>query len=246
MGFEGFGNGADMRRAVVGAFGEGAADMAVRAANHAGVQVAATIAGDDVATALDDITHADLYLIETLGATADQLDAVLPLLRERAVRDRARMVVAFTAGQIDSVALHLLSGPAELLCDAGLSERVAAIALGGAAAFGVQEQDRDGERLRRLNEEVARIAEVLAKLARGEGDDGATVRDRSKDYAAPPPAGIHGEVTAAEVRGAIRARRLRGQFFAPELFADPAWDMLLDLFAESRRPAQCDRRHPFR
>jgi DNA-binding MarR family transcriptional regulator len=29
----------------------------------------------------------------------------------------------------------------------------------------------------------------------------------------------------------IRARRLRDQFFRSELFADPAWDMLLDLFA---------------
>ncbi|MEI9850601.1 MAG: MarR family transcriptional regulator [Sphingomonas sp.] len=29
----------------------------------------------------------------------------------------------------------------------------------------------------------------------------------------------------------IRARRLRGQFFRSDLFADPAWDMLLDLYA---------------
>ena len=38
---------------------------------------------------------------------------------------------------------------------------------------------------------------------------------------------------------AIRiARRMRAQFFADELFADPAWDMLLDLYAaqlEDRR-----------
>jgi DNA-binding MarR family transcriptional regulator len=27
----------------------------------------------------------------------------------------------------------------------------------------------------------------------------------------------------------IRARRLRARYFAEELFADPAWDMLLDL-----------------
>jgi DNA-binding MarR family transcriptional regulator len=31
------------------------------------------------------------------------------------------------------------------------------------------------------------------------------------------------------VRAVIRARRLRGRFFSEELFADPAWDMLLDL-----------------
>jgi len=31
------------------------------------------------------------------------------------------------------------------------------------------------------------------------------------------------------VRHVIRARRLRSRFFHEELFADPAWDMLLDL-----------------
>lgn len=46
------------------------------------------------------------------------------------------------------------------------------------------------------------------------------------------------EVTARDVRAVIRARRMRDQFFTGELFADPAWDMLLDLFAselEGRR-----------
>jgi DNA-binding MarR family transcriptional regulator len=31
------------------------------------------------------------------------------------------------------------------------------------------------------------------------------------------------------VRNVIRARRLRSRYFSGELFADPAWDMLLDL-----------------
>lgn len=39
-------------------------------------------------------------------------------------------------------------------------------------------------------------------------------------------------------RNVIRARQLRQRFFSPDLFADPAWDMLLDLTlarAEHRR-----------
>lgn len=34
-----------------------------------------------------------------------------------------------------------------------------------------------------------------------------------------------------QVRAVIRARRARAEFFEPALFADPAWDMLLELFA---------------
>jgi len=36
-------------------------------------------------------------------------------------------------------------------------------------------------------------------------------------------------LSADTVANVIRARRLRSRFFSEELFADPAWDMLLDL-----------------
>ena len=38
-------------------------------------------------------------------------------------------------------------------------------------------------------------------------------------------------VEAALIRDMIRARRLRDELFGPGLFADPAWDILLDLTA---------------
>ena len=38
-------------------------------------------------------------------------------------------------------------------------------------------------------------------------------------------------VDAASIRSIIRARRLRDHYFRGGLFADPAWDMLLDLMA---------------
>jgi len=40
-----------------------------------------------------------------------------------------------------------------------------------------------------------------------------------------------GPISAQKVRDLIKARRLRDQYFDPELFSDPAWDMLLDLMA---------------
>lgn len=41
-----------------------------------------------------------------------------------------------------------------------------------------------------------------------------------------------GEVAEASwLRGLLRARVRRGIFFSPRLFADPAWDMLLELYA---------------
>lgn len=43
--------------------------------------------------------------------------------------------------------------------------------------------------------------------------------------------GLSHPISAEEVRGLIKARRLRDQYFSAELFTDPAWDMLLDLMA---------------
>lgn len=47
---------------------------------------------------------------------------------------------------------------------------------------------------------------------------------------APPPPPAPG-VSATFIRSVIRARRLRGNYFNDDLFADPAWDMMLDLLA---------------
>ena len=81
--------------------------------------------------------------------------------------------------------------------------------------------DRNAERLRQLSEEVSRIASTLARLSSG------PVMSRP---ALEPMTGIDlPPLSADTVRNVIRARRLRARFFPEELFADPAWDMLLDL-----------------
>ncbi|OHD01399.1 MAG: transcriptional regulator [Sphingomonadales bacterium RIFCSPLOWO2_12_FULL_63_15] len=38
-------------------------------------------------------------------------------------------------------------------------------------------------------------------------------------------------ISATQVRDLLRARRIRADFLPGDLFADPAWDMLLDLLA---------------
>lgn len=145
-----------------------------------------------------------------------------------------RVVVAMTVAQIDPVVAALpLDAPAiQLLCDPDQAEWISALALATARDDGrVASGDDEGERLARLNAEVARIAELLARLAtRGDGGGSGGARDRRADFGvapgAPPVA-----VGAAAVRDVLRARRLRDRFFGDGLFEDPAWDMLLDLFA---------------
>ena len=61
----------------------------------------------------------------------------------------------------------------------------------------------------------ARVAELEARLAPGSS-----------------PLGYTDEKLARTARMIYRTRQLRAAIFGPELFAEPAWDMLLDLFIQ--------------
>ena len=76
----------------------------------------------------------------------------------------------------------------------------------------------------RIAGELAGLAaEPLASAPEIVGDRRTRYAAGSGDDAEPIDAGI--------IRAAIRARRLREQFFPARLLEDPGWDMLLDLFA---------------
>ena len=82
--------------------------------------------------------------------------------------------------------------------------------------------DKSADRLRQLSDEVSRIAATLARLSTGP-------TQRSARRSRLPQGDDAPAVSAETVRAVIRARRLRARYFPEELFADPAWDMLLDL-----------------
>jgi len=178
-----------------------------------------------------------VIVVEAAGVDPALLAEHLPGIVDRATALQAGLVVALGVDEIDVVAAATLGGGTRLLVDPTVGDCVAAIVVAAEAAripAGVSDVHRetDGTRLERLNTEVARIAETLARLTRAEieGDAPAApiVGDRTNRYGAPPALA---EPSAADVRRAIRARRLRDQFFGATLFEDPGWDMLLDLYA---------------
>lgn len=82
----------------------------------------------------------------------------------------------------------------------------------------------DSAKLQQLSDEVSRIATTLAHLAIPPAVAG-------KLHSAPPANdGAERDIPAEMVRYVIQSRRLRNRYFDKELFADPAWDMMLDLF----------------
>jgi DNA-binding MarR family transcriptional regulator len=87
--------------------------------------------------------------------------------------------------------------------------------------------------LQRLADEVQRIARTLADLIGNEtpplrGVSDAMIGFRAEPFGDAVPPSV---ITANDVRAIIRLRRMRDRYFRSDLFADPAWDMLLDLMA---------------
>ena len=159
------------------------------------------------------------------------LDALLERVDRGAVEGEYRAIVSAVPAMIDTVAARLSGGQVELLIEQGdEGARFAALALattqvGRGARLSDVAADNSAARLRQLTDEVGRIAATLARLSGGPAALApmAPVVPRL-EVNDPPPA-----IAPETVRAVIRARRLRSRFFAEDLFADPAWDMLLDL-----------------
>jgi hypothetical protein len=135
-------------------------------------------------------------------------------------------VISVTQPLLDAVSARIDDLAIEIVVEGDEAQRAAALTI-AVAAHGAPFQlsdvaaDRNAERLRQLSEEVSRIASTLARLSSGPV--------MSRPALEPMTGADLPPLSADTVRNVIRARRLRARFFPEELFADPAWDMLLDL-----------------
>ena len=160
--------------------------------------------------------------------------AALARLDMRAAHAGARLIVSTSVAALDDVFGCLDQSDAQILVDPDRAQRV--IALGHVLArfpsARLRELSEDERMLlMRLTEQVGQIAGRIDRLAPLEqgggaltGADPVAVRGTERGTRVPLP-------DPRLVRRIIRHRQLRGRFFDAALFADPAWDMLLDLTA---------------
>ena len=153
------------------------------------------------------------------------MDELLDCIAKDAADSCYGAIVSSTVNLIDPVMARLGDAPVELIVDANDSERIAALGIAAARAamhYGLADvaSDQSSARLRQLSDEVSRIAATLARLSAAPIAPAPVVEPANHDVP---------DVSAEIVRTVIRARRLRGRYFSEEIFADPAWDMLLDL-----------------
>ena len=185
----------------------------------------------------------DLVMVDCAVASADAL-ALLSRLDMRGGKAGAQLVVSTTMAALDSVfGCFSLTAP-QILVDPGRAERIIAIGrvLARVPNLRLREMgEEDRLMLLRLTEQVGRIAERLEKLSPGQREGGGAFRFESPAQAWRAQGEDQRSAReeeqrprlpeAAVLRRIIKARQARMRHFDADLFADPAWDILLDLAA---------------
>ena len=138
-------------------------------------------------------------------------------------------VIAIVPPHLIDLAAALLSAPETRVMSDPAPDEIGSMLRDAIGPRGCVFHDASSEhstlQLRKLSEDVERIARTLATLSADR--EVITLADAALEEGDEVEADSDG---AAELlRALLRARRLRERFFAPELFSDPAWDMLLDL-----------------
>ena len=208
----------------------GDSDAALRRAaatvEASGSRIGATLRLETAAERFRMQPRASVLWIELERDGGAAMDDLLEQVSKDVARRKCTAVVAAPRSMVDLVFAKAAGHGVELVVDGSEADRVAAMALALSGADRIDAvrdiaSDQSADRLRQLSDEVSRIASTLARLST-EPRVAAQPAQPVNDVDVPP-------VSADTVRAVIRARRLRTRFFEEDPFADPAWDMLLDL-----------------
>lgn len=184
----------------------------------------------------------DFLLVELCSETDRPQDSLSDLVRYLDTHRSTALVWTDMDG-LDVAYAALPHSQCHFLVDADDIEAVPILA--GVYGRGAMERLHDRNRnvefgsLHRISDELAEFARTLARMADTDGRPG--LADKPVSFRPAPVGGFQpfatrepaaaSTVSAKSIREMIKRRRLRESFFDAELFADPAWDILLDLMA---------------
>jgi len=187
----------------------------------------------------------DAVILDCQEVDAANMAALLRL-DMRLARSGAPLIVTTSLDALDDVFACFDQTSPQILVEPSRAERIVAIGhtVGKIAGARVREMSREDKlALLRLSEQVDSIARQIEGLSRKADGDGSgsdrlgefKARFKGSDEAQVSSRYGHGRplkpLDPALIRQVIARRQARTRFFDRELFADPAWDMLLDLAA---------------
>ncbi len=212
----------------------------------AGARLLGRVAVAEATARIDDLAQVDLVMVE-----ADMPGLALAPLFDRLNRMAQErdtvLIIACGMACIDQAFGVFTADAVQLLCEADALDVATALALAlrrreARARLWDRGRENEAARIDRLSTEVGRLARIVDALVGMDGgrtyphDSGQTpcIADRGSRYTseADTPVGFARAASSLQpnhIRDLLRVRRQRDQFLPADLFADPAWDMMLDL-----------------
>ena len=197
--------------------------FATDAANRLGGRVAAALPFVAAVDRLDSQINVDLVMLDIVVDHGARLDLLLRKIDSGAESGRFSGLVTASPDLLDIVSARINAPEVSLVV--GRDQRALEVAFSERVSRRAVSVREEGEELGVDGEPIGgwgSLSRVTPSELREEGDGYAAVAPRDL----PPFAAC-----AVAIREIIRARRLREDLFGPGIFADPAWDILLDLTA---------------
>ena len=194
---------------------------------------------------MDDTQPADFLLIDLCSET-DGLIYTVSRITHYLQTYRSTALIWSKMESLEVIFAAFPQGQCHFLVNADDVEAMPILAgafgRGGMDRLHDRDQEVEFRSLHQISDELAEFARTLARMADPELKD--KIQDKSISYRAAPLGGfqefpneksVTKDVAATlRLREVIKLRRLRDRFFPPDLFADPAWDILLDLKAAAQ------------
>lgn len=202
-----------------------------RLAKQGGARLLGVVPPQSAAGRLDRMVDMGLAIVHCPRPSAglDDLLARLDMLSD--IRE-TRLLAITTLASVDHVHGAVTSDAAHLLCDPSDAELADAIAWAARPREPLPLlQDSNAhpadepEPIRMLREEIRRLTHLLEGFL--DTHAASAIMPQAEQAKHPQTVAL----TSAHLRELLRVRRMRDQFLPSDLFADPAWDMLLDLMA---------------
>ena len=211
----------DSRPLILIVSSDDAANRARVSIDRQGIRVGAVVRVSEGRKRLTEQAITGAVWVEVDEDADGALEELIYHLRYDSTERRYGAVVSTSQDLVDRVISCLGDSDVEVIVDPDEAERDSAVTVATKRRrmpdrISDVARDRDILQLRQLTEEINRIA---AKLARLSAEPASVVAPAEEFHAISPD----------RIRKIIRARRSRFRYFPEQLFADPAWDMLLDL-----------------
>ncbi len=218
-----------------------------RLAQALGYRILDAVSVSEAFARLSRLADLDVVLIACSGSEPG-IEALLVRLDMMAASHGTRLIVITDMDGLDVAHAAVQAENSILLCRPSIEDIVTALA----AAHRPERlrnrlsdigQDGDTAQFERLSDQLVRLNRTIEALVQNRVPDemrrwptesgGGVFRSPARSYPPPPGEGMAegSPIGGHNVRAMLRARRLREHIVAADLFADPAWDIMLDLMA---------------